>query len=92
VAFAPSKHLRLPDPGLRHELRETELGYEIAVTAERLARFVWLELEGSDAVFSDNFFDLPAGREVTVDLPTRVGASAEALNQVLRVRSLFDSF
>jgi beta-mannosidase len=92
VTFAPSKHLLLPDPGLSWRVVETDLGYEIDVAAERLARFVWLELQGLDVIFSDNFFDLPAGREARVLLPHPDGLSLDRVTGALRVRSLVDSF
>ncbi len=92
VPFVPNKHLELPDPQLRVAVRQTEDGFAIDVMAERLARFVWLELEGADAVFSDNFFDLPAGRTVTVTMPLLPGWTANRLRQSLRVRSLRDSY
>jgi beta-mannosidase len=91
VPFAPSKHLKLRDPGIACAVAESGDGFEITVSAERLARFVWLELEGTDVIFSDNCFDLPAGRSVRVLLPGRNGMGVDALCAALRVRSLFDS-
>ena len=41
----------------------------LRLTGRSLARFVELALEGADVVFSDNYFDLPAGRAVTVRCP-----------------------
>jgi beta-mannosidase len=43
-------------------------------------------------VFSDNYFDLPAGRSVTVTVPALDGSTVERLRSALRVRSLVDSF
>lgn len=56
------------------------------------ARFVWLALAGSEVIFSDNYFDLPAGRTATVTLPALEGWTAERVREALRVRSLVDSF
>ncbi len=103
--FAPDKHLELEDPQLRCDVVGTDEGFEISVTAERTARFVWLALEGivpsttegpsafnPGAVFSDNYFDIPAGRTVTVQLPALDGWTVERVSKSLRVRSLVDSF
>jgi beta-mannosidase len=57
-----------------------------------LARFVELELEGADVVFSDNYFDLPAGQPVTITCPLPEGWSLEQARAALRVRSLFESY
>ena len=82
-------------------------GFEIEFTARRLARFVWLALDGTDpstmltatstrggrtgVVFGDNCFDLPAGHAVTVGLPALAGWTAERVRASLRVCSLADS-
>ncbi len=92
LPFVPNKHLELDAPGLRTVVRETEAGFELQITATRLARFVWLELAGTDAVFSDNCFDLPAGRTVTVTLPALDGWTLQRVRDSLRLRSLVDSF
>jgi beta-mannosidase len=100
MPFAPNKHLELSDPKLRYDVSESETGFEITITAQRLARFVELTLDGVDpstelqigAVFSDNYFDLPAGRTVTVQLSALDGWTVERVRESLRVRSLVDSF
>jgi beta-mannosidase len=92
MPFAPNKHLKLTDPGLSVNVTETETGFDIALSAERLARFVWLELTGKDVIFSDNGFDVPAGRTVTVTLPSQGDWTSKHVRDALRVRSLIDSF
>ena len=92
VPFVPDKHLELSDPELRTTVRETGGGFEIEVTARRLARFVSLALDGTSVIFSDNYFDLLAGRTAKVTLPALEGWTAERVRDSLRVRSLADSF
>jgi hypothetical protein len=56
-----------------------------------MARFeVGMKVYDND--FSDNYFDLPAGRTATVTLPVLEGWTAERVREALRVRSLVDSF
>jgi beta-mannosidase len=57
-----------------------------------LARFVELKLDGVDVVFSDNYFDLPAGCPVDIRFPVPEGWDAARLQSSLRCTSLFDSF
>jgi beta-galactosidase/beta-glucuronidase len=90
--FVSNKHLELSDPELHMTVRETGDGFEIEVTAQRLARFVRLALDGTGVIFSDNYFDLPAGRAARVTLPGVEGWTPERVRQSLRVRSLVDSF
>jgi beta-mannosidase len=91
VPFVPNKHLALSDPELRAAVQEADGGFGIEVTAQRLARFVWLALDGTSVIFSDNYFDLPAGRTARVTLPGLEGWTAERVRQSLRVRSLVDA-
>ena len=88
----PNKHLVLGDPGLRTSVREANGGFEVEITAQALARFVWLELDGAEVLFSDNYFDLPAGRTVMVTFTAPQGWTVDRVQQALRVRSLVDSF
>jgi beta-mannosidase len=92
VPFVPNKHLKLSDPELHTAVREADGGFEIEVTAQRLARFVWLALDGTSVIFGDNYFDLPAGRTANVTLPALEGWTAERVQEALRMRSLVDSF
>ncbi|MBN1262462.1 MAG: glycoside hydrolase family 2 protein [Anaerolineae bacterium] len=92
LPFVQSKHLDLVAPDLSTSVKRVDGKFEVTVTTENLARFVWLALEGTEAIFSDNFFDLPAGRSVTVTLPAAEGWTIERARSVLRVRSLVDSF
>jgi len=92
LPFAPNKHLQLSDPELRCTVSEADGELKIAVTAQRLARFVELTLEGAEVVFSDNYFDLPAGRTMAVTCPLPQGWTVEEARSALRVRSLYNSF
>jgi beta-mannosidase len=64
----------------------------IHLRSDSLARWVELSLDGADVVFSDNYFDIPAGRpmEVSFDLPT--GWSIDLVRQGLRIRSVVDTY
>jgi beta-mannosidase len=92
VPFSPNKHLLLTDPALAADLRQDGDQLAVDVTAQSLARFVELALDGADVVFSDNYFDVPAGRTVTVSCPLPNGWTLEQARAALRVRSLYDSF
>jgi hypothetical protein len=65
--FAEPKHIDLPDPGLSLSVARTG-GRSFAVTlrAKNLARDVCLEVEGTDAEFDDNAFDIDGGSVKTV--------------------------
>ena len=88
--FAKEKKMDLPDPEIHSEVTQEGENLLIALTANAFARFVWLQLEGADPVFSDNFFDLPACRTVQISCPKPAGWSLEQAKCSLRVRSLAD--
>jgi beta-mannosidase len=90
--FVPDKHLAFTDPALAVAVRQDGDQLLFEVTAGSLARFVELALEGVDIVFSDNYFDVPAGRTVSVACPVPEGWELDQARQALRVRSLYDSY
>jgi beta-mannosidase len=87
--FIANKHLELSDPGLKVHSHVEAGSLCVDVSAVHLARFVELAIDGTDAVFSDNYFDIPAGTTVTVStsLPENWGA-----DRIVQARSLYDSF
>ena len=89
VLFAPEKDLQLPDPSLQAEIQLEGEQLSITVSARALARFVCLSLPGAEVVFSDNFFDLPGGRSLTVTCPLPPGWSLDQARQSLRLRSIY---
>jgi beta-mannosidase len=92
VPFAPDKHLEISDPGLVLDMSLEAGLLVVQVGASTLARFVELSLEGVDAVFSDNYFDLPAGRQLRLTTSLPENWSLERAQAALKVRSLYDSF
>jgi beta-mannosidase len=90
--FAPEKDMQLPDPGLTHKIRDVSKELIIDITASALARFVRLSFSGATecTIFSDNFFDLPAGRTQRVTCPLPAGWNLEQARQNLVIRSLAD--
>ena len=92
ATFVPNKHLELKNPQLRVDVRQTGDQLVFEVQAQSLARFVELALTGADVVFSDNFFDVPVGRPITVTCPLPRGWTLDQAREALNKRSLYDSF
>ncbi len=63
----------------------------IKLSARSLARLVEVSVAGLDVVFSDNYFDLPAGRTVTITAPLPEGWDLARTKAALKVRSVYDS-
>ena len=92
AAFAPTKHLKLVDPGVTAALAEEDGHLAVTLASRSLARLVELSLEGADVVFSDNYFDLPAGRPVSVSCPLPAGWTLAQARAALKIRSVYDSY
>jgi beta-mannosidase len=92
ASFAPIKHLELVEPQIETEVSTAEQQVTIRIKTQSLARFIEVELEGADVVFSDNYFDLPAGHSLSVTCPLPEGWKLEQARAALRVRSLYDSY
>lgn len=90
--FAPTKHLMLVDPQVQATCTADDGQLHVELSGRSLARLLELSLDGADVVFSDNYFDLPAGRVVTVSCPLPAGWDETRAKTALRIRSVFDSF
>ena len=65
---------------------------EVTVRSDVLARWVELAFDGADIVTADNYFDLPAGREVTVGFELPAGWDLARAQAALRIRSVADTY
>ncbi len=90
LLFAKEKNIALPDPELHWDMTQEGEHLVIAVTANAFARYVELQLDGADTVFSDNFFDLFACQTIRIECPLPDGWTMEQAKRALRVRSLAD--
>ena len=90
--FTPEKDIQLPNPGMVCKIRDVSKELIIDITSSALARFVCLSFTGATecTIFSDNFFDLPAGRTQRITCPLPAGWNLEQARQNLVVGSLAD--
>ncbi|MFN2242888.1 MAG: beta-mannosidase, partial [Anaerolineae bacterium] len=89
--FVPSKHLSLVDPQIEADVTLEEGLLAIELSARSLARLVECSLTGAGAeggvIFSDNYFDLPAHKAITVTVPLPAGWDLDTAQAALKVRS-----
>lgn len=88
--LVPDKDARLPHAALRRDCAEKDGAAQVTLHSPVYARYVYLEAEGVTAPWSDNFFDIPAGKSVTVTVPLPPGMDVEQLQQGLRIKTLAD--
>jgi beta-mannosidase len=87
IYFAEPKHLLLPKPALTSDVHAIGgHAYRIDIHADVFAKDVCVEIDGLEADFNDNYFDIDAGGSKT--LHCTVSAEPESVIRNLRIRSL----
>jgi beta-mannosidase len=85
--FVEPKHLHLPKPKwISNILRKSENRYQVDIHTDLFAKDVRIDVDGIEADFSDNYFDMDAGESKTVNCT--VSAMPEAVERSLRIISL----
>jgi beta-mannosidase len=93
VTFAKPKHIEwVGDPGISSKLIECDGRLRVTLDAESPALWVWLDIDGADARFSDNYVHLRPGRPVEIDVTPAQDLSAGDLHHRLIVQSLVDTY
>ncbi len=96
VLFARPKHLEISlQPEIRVQVEQlTKTRFRVALTAARPALWCWLEAEGMEADWSDNFLHLPgaAAPPCLVEAELEKPVSRQEFAASLKVRSLVDAF
>jgi len=92
ATFVPTKHLSLTDPAVTANVHSEKDQLIVELASRSLARLLELSLEGADVIFSDNYFDLPAGRTVAVSCPLPAGWTLAQARAALKFRSVYDSY
>ncbi len=90
--FAPFKELSFSKPTISSEVAPSRGGFRVKITADKFAKAVYLSVAEHDGFFSDNFFNLAPGREMTVEFHSRAPLSLKDFQKRLQIRSVFDAF
>jgi len=91
VTLTLPKELKLPDPKLTAAVEKSRDGFEVTIESEKPALWTWIELDGVDARFSDNFIHVKPKSPETISVKLSKKLSRADLEKALRVRSLFDT-
>ena len=93
VTFTRPKHLDLRDPELTAQTREETPGvFWVTISAKRPALWVWPELDGVQASYSDRFFHLVPGKPAEIRVQPAEPITLAAFQQTLRLHSLTDTY
>lgn len=88
--FEKVKHLHLPKTVIKTSVEKSDKGYKITVTADRLAKNVYLSFDDVDGWFTDNYFDMLHDEKRVVYFETDEVIENPEAN--LKVRSIVDTY
>jgi len=69
--FVPPKELNLPDSKVNYIINPSNDGFRITLTTNKLAKNIFLDFDGADGFFSDNYFDMVAGDKMVIYFHTK---------------------
>jgi beta-mannosidase len=93
VYFCRPKHIEMPDPRIKLEIRPwDDNSYAVTLTARHPAFWVWLSLDGMEAKYDDNFFCLEPGRPTRIRVTPVTRLKQDVFRHVLRVQSIRDTY
>jgi len=90
IYLAPTVEIHLPPAPLKTELTRDGDAYKLRVTSPVLARSVYVSIDGFDADYSDNYFNLLPGQ--TTEITIKTSAPEDKVRAGLKVISLVDAF
>ena len=90
--FAPFKDLTFSKPTITPEVTPVRGGFNVKLTTDKFAKAVYLSVAEHDGFFSDNYFNLAPGREISVEFRSRKPITIEQFKERLQIRSVFDAF
>lgn len=90
--FCRPKHLMLSRPEIAWEVVDEGNGrFQVTVSTDKPALWVWLEVEKAHIQASDNFFHLHPNQPHTVTFSIKEGTPGDVA-QAVKVRSLYDTY
>jgi beta-mannosidase len=85
--FAKPKNLKLKDPEITYKIEMHRDSIEITLNSINLAKNVFLYGDGINGQFSDNYFDILPGQEISVTIPKQDVLSD--INKSLKILHLY---
>ncbi len=92
VLLARPKQLQLLDPQLSFTVSGSGTNYTVTVRAGKPALWVWLDIPGVEARFSDNFIHIAPGAPAKFNVQLTKPMSRSELLKTLQAQSLFSTY
>ncbi|MCP4379479.1 MAG: glycoside hydrolase family 2 protein, partial [bacterium] len=93
VYFSRPKHLELRNPEFTTEIQDDGDGtFTVTIDAKYPALWVWAELPGVKATYSDRFFHLCPGKPSVITITPQAETTLPEVEQAVRLYSLVDTW
>ncbi len=93
VSFCRPKHMQLQNPQIKVKVTKYNgIAFKVSLKAAKPALWVWLELDGHDAQFEDNFICMESSQETAILVSAPTIKTIKSFKQALRVRSLLNTY
>ncbi len=93
VLFCKPLELSLQPARMRAEIRKhDDNSYVVTLTSRTPAMWVWVSLDGMDAVYSDNFFCMEPAKPFSVKIIPKQRIKLDEFRQCFRIGSLRDTW
>ncbi len=91
--FERPKHMKLQAPEFETGIKQISANeFELTIKADKPALWVWPELEGIAAKYSDRFFDLDGKNAKTVIVSLKNGMTEKEFVEKLNINSITDTY
>jgi beta-mannosidase len=88
--IVPDKEAFLKSPQITKSVRIEGKKGLLTLSADRFARYVYVEIDGIDTPFSDNYFDLRRGKPYTISFDIPQNFIPSAIEKHIKIKSLAD--
>ncbi|MEN6459318.1 MAG: glycoside hydrolase family 2 protein [Thermoguttaceae bacterium] len=92
VTLVYPKELNLVDPKLSAEVTEKDGAFLVTLRSEHPALWTWIDLDGTDARFSQNFIHLSQESPGQIEVRPAKPLDKATFEKSLRIRSLYDTY
>jgi len=90
--FNTVKDLQLPKPNIKYSIKETNNGFTVKLSTDKLAKNLYLRADEIEGRFSDNYFDLLPGEKIEIQFNSNEELSLSKFKKTLNIFTIVDSF
>lgn len=91
--FERPKHMKMQKPEFKTDIKQmNDKEYEVTIKSDKPALWVWMDIEGTRAKYSDRFFDLTVDTPKTVKISLEEKLTKAEFEDKINIFSITDTF